>query len=215
MPARPLADLPPASWGRNPGYVIDLVALPLRLRAVFAGATILDSRAASVMFELGHAPVYYVPRADVAHAQLEATDHASHCPYKGDASYWTVAVGDRAAENAVWAYRDPYPEMAALGGLMGVYWDRMDGWFHDEAPAAAPVDIAGRTGKAQSFAALYPALAAEWDRDANPRLQPYEFAATSATAVGWHDAGRRWRQPIRDRVVAWELARAAAARAAE
>ena len=52
-------------------------------------------------------PVLYVPDADVDMGLLEPTDHSTHCPFKGDASYWSVRVGDRVAENAVWAYHDP------------------------------------------------------------------------------------------------------------
>lgn len=202
MPARPLAALPSSSWARNPGYEIDLAPLPTRVRALFGGATVVDSVRALVMFELGHAPVYYFPRADVALDLLRPTDHASHCPYKGDASYWTLAVADREAENAAWSYRDPYPEMAALKDLIGLYWERMDAWYHGDAVTQAPVEIAGRVDQAASFARAYPALAAEWDRERNQRIQPYEFAATSTTPVWWRDGtGESWRESIRDRVL--------------
>ena len=61
MPARVLGDLPPAAWLKNTGYVIDFEPLPYRVRAEVSGKTVLDSARVLVMYELGHAPVYYVP----------------------------------------------------------------------------------------------------------------------------------------------------------
>ncbi|MFQ5693930.1 MAG: DUF427 domain-containing protein, partial [Nitrospinota bacterium] len=56
----------------------------------------------------------------------------TRCPYKGDASYWTVTAGGRTAENAVWSYEDPIDEVAGIEGHMAFYWDRMDAWFEEE-----------------------------------------------------------------------------------
>ena len=110
MPARTLSELPPTAWLKNTHYVIDLDPLPFQVRAEVAGETILDSVRVQVMYELGHVPVYYVPRHDLSQDHLTANDHSTYCPYKGDASYWDLAVGDRLIENAVWAYCDPYPK---------------------------------------------------------------------------------------------------------
>ena len=87
MPARPLSELPPSSWTNNPAYVMDLDVLPFRVRAEVGGETIADSTHARVMFELGHAPVYYIPMDDLRMDLMTPTDLATHCPYKGDASY--------------------------------------------------------------------------------------------------------------------------------
>ncbi len=202
MPARPLSELPPSSWSRNPEYRRDLDPLPFRVRALIGGETVADSRQALVAFELGHAPVYYFPAGDLRADCLRPTDHATHCPYKGDASYWSVVAGGRTVENAVWSYQDPYAEMAALGGLMGLYWDRFDAWYHDDTPADRPVEIAGRVNETNNFAKAYPALAAEWHRERNTRLQPYEFAADSNTLVGWKSADGTERQAsVKDRVL--------------
>ena len=202
MPARPLADLPPSSWPRNPNYVMDLDPVPFRVRAAFNGEPVIDSGRALVMFELGHAPVYYVPRGDVRMELMTPTGRATHCPYKGDASYWTLAVGGKTVENAVWSYEDPYAEMAGLKDLIGAYWDRFDAWYHDEERVDGPVEIAGRINATNSFAKCYPDLAAEWDRERNARIQPYEFAAESDVAVWWRNAaGEAWQEPIRDRVL--------------
>ena len=202
MPARPLIELPPSSWDRNPDYGMALAGLPVRLRAELAGETVIDTARARVMYELGHAPVYYVPCDTVRAELLVPTDHSTHCPYKGDASYWSIVAGGRTSENAVWGYDDPYPELAALKGLFGVYWDRVDAWYHDDARAERPIEIAGRVNETNSFAKCYPDLAAEWHRERNSRIQPYEFAAESDVAVWWRNAaGEEWHEPIRTRVL--------------
>jgi uncharacterized protein (DUF427 family) len=207
MPPRPLAELPPSSWPKNPRYPMDMVTVPARVTAIFNGTTVLDSERVQVMFELGHAPIYYVPREDVRTDLLHATEHATHCPYKGDASYWSLTVDGRMAENAVWGYQDPYPEMSHLKGLLGFYWDRVDRWCHDGRPSNGPVEIAGRINQSNNFAACYPELVAEWDRERNTRIQPYEYAAESDVEVWWKDAaGTSWKEPIRARVLKHVLA---------
>jgi uncharacterized protein (DUF427 family) len=59
-------------------------------------------------------------------ALLAATDHHTHCPYKGDASYFTIRVGGHSAENAVWSYERPYPAMAEIKDYLAFYPDRVD-----------------------------------------------------------------------------------------
>jgi uncharacterized protein (DUF427 family) len=202
MPPRPMSALPASSWSGNPGYVIDLAALPCRLWAEVAGAPLLESDRALVMLELGHTPVYYLSREDLRMERLERNDHATHCPYKGDASYWDLRTPDGIIENIVWSYEDPYPEMAAIKGLVGIYWNKMEAWAHDGRRVDRPVEIAGRVNETNNFAKCYPDLATEWHREKNPRLQPYEFAADSPTEVWWLGSdGREWRAPIRDRVL--------------
>lgn len=68
---------------------------PHRVRVMFGGETVADRRRVKLMHEQGHLPVYYFPRGDVRMDLLEATNHTTHCPFKGDASYWSVRVGDR------------------------------------------------------------------------------------------------------------------------
>ena len=63
---------------------------------------------------------------------LERTDHCTHCPFKGDASYWRVRVGGRLAENAVWTYEEPIDEASWLRGLVSVYPERMDAWLDED-----------------------------------------------------------------------------------
>ena len=201
MPARTLNQLPPPAWQKNTGYVIDLEPLPFRVRAEVDGATVLDSNHVLVMYELGHAPVYYVPSDDLSQALLTESDHSTYCPYKGDASYWSLTVDGRLVENVVWAYLDPYPEMASLVELRGIYWDRMDAWFHDGTQASEPLEIPGRINEHNKFAACHPALAKEWHRERNDGIRPYEFSPDDVSPLWWVNAdGEEWQASIMDRV---------------
>lgn len=116
----------------NPDYKVLLEPSPRRVRVRFNGDTIADSTNAHLLFETRHLPVYYFPRADVRMDLLEATDHHTFCPYKGKASYWTIKIGNRVSENAVWGYPDPYDEVPQLKDFVAFYWDRVDGWYEED-----------------------------------------------------------------------------------
>jgi uncharacterized protein (DUF427 family) len=105
---------------------------PKRLRVLLGGATIADSRRASYMFERGHVPVYYFPRVDVRADALVPSEKHTHCPLKGEASYWSVRVGDRTSKDALWAYPSPIPECPDISGLVAFYWDRVDHWLEED-----------------------------------------------------------------------------------
>src|SRR5688500_10967722 len=96
-----------------------------RVRVEFNGATIADSGRALVLHETRLPPAYYFPAADVRTDLLAKTAHATHCPFKGNASYWTLKVGDRTAENAVWAYEEPYREAEKIRGYLSFYRDKV------------------------------------------------------------------------------------------
>ncbi len=190
-------------WINNPDYEIFFDAIPARVRIVFGGADIADSSAAKVMYELGHAPMYYVPQGDVDMAFLEATDHDTYCPYKGHAGYWTVRAGGKASENAIWTYGSPHREMAGLKGYLGFYWGRMDAWYEDDVAISGPREIPGRIDTTNQFKCLFPDLAAQWHGERNTGISAYEFAPTSGTVVWWRDGdGREWQESIRARVLA-------------
>ena len=108
---------------------------PRRMRAIFNGETIVDSRHAKLLHEHGHLPIYYFPEHEVRMDLLEATDHHSTCPWKGEASYWSVRAGDRVAENAVWGYLEPLDDAPPIAGYVALYWDRMDEWLEEDEPA--------------------------------------------------------------------------------
>lgn len=116
----------------NPDYKILFEPSPRRVRVQFNGEWIADSTNAHLLFETRHLPVYYFPRADVRADLMTRTDHHSFCPYKGTASYWTIRVGDRVSENAVWGYPDSYDEVAAIADFVAFYWDRVDRWYEED-----------------------------------------------------------------------------------
>jgi uncharacterized protein (DUF427 family) len=92
----------------------------------FAGETIADSTRALRVTESHHEPLLYFPREDVEMLLLEKTAHNTFCPFKGSASYWSIRVGDRVAENAIWSYEEPYDEVVVLRECMAFYVDRID-----------------------------------------------------------------------------------------
>jgi class 3 adenylate cyclase/uncharacterized protein (DUF427 family) len=112
-------------------YRMSFEPYPRRLRVVFNDATLADSAGAMILRETRLPPVFYFPRADVRLDLLQATPHHTHCPFKGNASYWTVAVGDRRAENAAWTYEEPLSDVGDLRGRVAFYWHMMDAWFED------------------------------------------------------------------------------------
>ena len=111
---------------RHPTHRVDIEPSTVHVQVVFNGTTVADTRSALLVLESRHDPVYYVPRRDVAMANLIATDHTSYCPFKGHARYWSIKVGQRVAENAVWAYDTPYDEARQLNGYVAFYPDRVD-----------------------------------------------------------------------------------------
>ena len=100
----------------GPDHPITIEANPSRVVVSVAGKTVADSQHALTLREADYAPVQYIPLADVDESLLEATDHASYCPFKGDASYYNVPAGAERSANAVWVYRAPYDAVAADQG---------------------------------------------------------------------------------------------------
>jgi uncharacterized protein (DUF427 family) len=93
---------------------------------------IADSKRVLLLRETGTIPVYYFPMEDVRMDVFTQTDRATHCPYKGDASYWTLKIGDRVEENAIWSYPVPIDDDARkLVGHVAFYWDKVDSWFEE------------------------------------------------------------------------------------
>jgi uncharacterized protein (DUF427 family) len=123
--------------GAAPKHRIFYADYAPRLRAVVDGRVLLDTHRAKLLYETGIPPVAYVPIEDFDQSLLEPTTSSTHCPFKGDASYWTVRAGARELPDAVWTYRDPKPEAAWLEGYAAPYWDRMDGWLIEEEPVFA------------------------------------------------------------------------------
>jgi uncharacterized protein (DUF427 family) len=112
---------------KRPGsdHPITVTRNPHRLRVTFAGETIADSTRALILKEADYPPVHYIPRADAKMSMLQATQHHSHCPYKGEASYFSIAANGRTAENAVWSYEQPYPAVKEIKDHLAFYPDRV------------------------------------------------------------------------------------------
>jgi uncharacterized protein (DUF427 family) len=108
---------------------------PRRIRARFAGETVVDSRRAKLLHEQGHLPIYYFPSDEVRMDLLEATDNATRCPFKGQARYWSVRVGERVAKNAAWNYPEPLEDAPPLADYVAFYWHEMDEWLEEDEPA--------------------------------------------------------------------------------
>jgi uncharacterized protein (DUF427 family)/class 3 adenylate cyclase len=125
------APAPPAP--AVPGYRIAFEPSPKRVQVVFAGTVVADTRHAIILHETRLPPVYYIPRDDVRTDLMTPTDYRTHCPFKGNAHYWTLTVGDQVAENAAWSYENPLPEALPLKGFLAFYRSRMDAWYEEDA----------------------------------------------------------------------------------
>jgi uncharacterized protein (DUF427 family) len=110
----------------GPDHPITITRNDKRVRVTFGGKVIADSTRALTLREASYKPVQYIPRADADMSMLKPTTHATHCPYKGDASYFTITADGRSADNAVWSYQQPFPAMAEIKDHLAFYPDRVD-----------------------------------------------------------------------------------------
>ncbi|MBK1658506.1 DUF427 domain-containing protein [Paracraurococcus ruber] len=110
----------------GPDHPIAIAPHAGRVRVTFNGAVVAETDRALQLQEASYPPVLYIPREDADMALLQRTAHATHCPYKGDAAYYTIVAGDRRSENAIWSYEAPFPAMAAIAGHLAFYPARVD-----------------------------------------------------------------------------------------
>jgi uncharacterized protein (DUF427 family) len=99
---------------------------PARVVVRVGDAVVADTRDAVTLREADYKPVQYIPIADVDESLLERTEHTSYCPFKGDASYFSIPSGGERSENAVWEYLDPSPAVAEIKDRVAFYPDRVD-----------------------------------------------------------------------------------------
>ncbi|WP_197383337.1 DUF427 domain-containing protein [Mycolicibacterium mengxianglii] len=90
------------------------------------GEVVADTRNALTLQESTYPAVQYIPFKDVAYHALTCTPTTTHCPYKGDATYYSVAVGDTVVDDAIWAYEHPYPAVAQIAGHVAFYPDKAE-----------------------------------------------------------------------------------------
>jgi uncharacterized protein (DUF427 family) len=116
-----------------PGQALLLEPTPKRIRVLVGGETIADSRGAFLLHEGGHQPIYYFPPEDVRADALSPSDRHTHCPKKGDASYYDIAGGDKMVDAGAWYYPEVLPGAPPrLAGLIAFYWQRMDHWYEED-----------------------------------------------------------------------------------
>ena len=115
-----------------PQHVLYLHDLDRRIRGMLDGETVVDTRRARLLHETGMLPQWYLPLEDVRQDLLAPSATTTHCPFKGDASYYSLRVGDRLVEDAVWHYRDPLPGAPPLADLVAFYLDRIDVWYEED-----------------------------------------------------------------------------------
>ena len=103
--------------------------VPKVVEIVFAGRMIARTDAAYRVLETSHPPVYYLPRAAFTGCDLEPAAGQTFCEWKGNASYWSIRVGDRTAERVAWSYSDPEAAYAVIRDHLAVYAGPMEACF--------------------------------------------------------------------------------------
>jgi len=110
----------------GPDHPITITANPNRVKVTLGGRVIADTTRALTLREASYPPVHYIPREDADMTLLTRTAHATHCPYKGDASYFSVVAAEQISKNAVWSYEQPYAAVAAIKDHLAFYPNRVD-----------------------------------------------------------------------------------------
>jgi len=109
----------------GPDHPITITANPKRVRVSFGGVVIADSTNALTLKEASYPAVSYVPRKDANMALLARTERVTHCPYKGDANYFSIVADGKKVENAIWTYEEPFPAMTQISGHLAFYPDKV------------------------------------------------------------------------------------------
>lgn len=110
----------------GPDHPITVKHNPSRVVVTLGGKTIADSVNSLTLREASYPPMHYIPRRDIDMTLLERSDHESYCPYKGEASYFSIPSGGERAQNAVWSYEDPYEAVGSIKDYVAFYPSRVD-----------------------------------------------------------------------------------------
>ncbi len=110
----------------GPEHPISIVSNRSRVVVTVGGRLIADTRDALTLREASYPAVQYIPRRDVDMAALTPSEHTTYCPYKGDASYYSIPAGGDRSVNAVWSYETPFEQMAQIKDYVAFYPDRVD-----------------------------------------------------------------------------------------
>ena len=119
-------DEPVYTHPRDPYHRIDILASSRHVEVVVDGVTVADSHQPRILFETGLPPRYYLPLTDLRLDLLRPSASVTHCPYKGAATYWTLALGEAEYRDLVWIYRAPLPESQKIAGLACFYNEKVD-----------------------------------------------------------------------------------------
>lgn len=118
----------------GPEHPITIERNPARIVVSVAGRILADTQNALTLREASYPPVQYIPLEDVDTSLLDATDHTTYCPYKGDCSYYSIPLGGENSVNAVWTYKAPYTAVAEIIGRVACYPDRVDAIDEQRGP---------------------------------------------------------------------------------
>lgn len=110
----------------GPDHPITITPNPHRIRVVLGGVIVAETTRALTLKEAGLSPVQYIPREDAEWDLFEKTNHTTHCPYKGDASYYSLTAGGVEQTNAAWSYETPFPAVAAIKDYLAFYPNKVD-----------------------------------------------------------------------------------------
>ena len=110
----------------GPDHPISIELNRSRVVVKAGGKIVADTNDALTLREASYPPVHYIPRQDVNMAALSRSEHTTYCPYKGDASYYSIAAGGDRSRNAVWTYESPFEAMAQIKDYVAFYPDRVD-----------------------------------------------------------------------------------------
>lgn len=110
----------------GPDHPITITPNPRRVKVTAGGKVVADTTSALMLTEAGYPVVNYIPRKDADMSLLQPTAHSTHCPYKGDASYFNVEVDGKTVANAVWSYENPFPAMTEIAGYLAFYPHKVD-----------------------------------------------------------------------------------------
>jgi uncharacterized protein (DUF427 family) len=110
----------------GPQHPITVEPAPGRVTVQVAGTPVADTSSALALQEANYPVVYYVPLADVRSEVLKPSYHTTYCPYKGDASYYSLATPNGEVADAVWYYAEPYSAVAEIGGHVAFYANKVD-----------------------------------------------------------------------------------------
>lgn len=109
----------------GPDHPITITQNPRRVRVLAGDIVIAETSKALTLKEAKYPAVQYVPRDDANMALLERTDRVTHCPYKGDANYYSVKAEGKTLDNAIWTYETPFPAMTEISGHLAFYPDKV------------------------------------------------------------------------------------------